>query len=214
VILRKRVIMKTVQIMKRDFMGREVRQRHNDQYFCVNDITAIANKHRKLLGLPEARWDVYAKSEKTKEFFEEIIKQKDIVDIVQSTRGKGGATWAHPLVFFDYAMWLSPEFKVKVYDWMFDCLTIYRDESGDSYKRMCSSLCSSAGMSGAKATILIQDLARAIKRDLSVDDWNKTTPDKLKKRDGIHRAMEMLLDAGVEPAKAYKSAKKSVDYDE
>ncbi len=202
--------MKTVQIMKRDFMGREIRQRHSDQYFCANDITAIANKHRKMLGLPEARWDVYAKSEKTREFFDEIMKQKDTVDIIQSSRGKGGATWVHPLVFFDYAMWLSPEFKVRVYEWMFDSLTIYRDDSGESYKKMCSSLCSSVGVSGAKATIMIQDLARAIKRDLEVTDWNKTTPEKLKIRDSIHKAMEMLLDAGVEPVKAYKSAKRSV----
>lgn len=202
--------MKTLQVLSREFMGREVRQRHLDQYFCVNDLTEIANKHRKLIGMSEARWDVYVKSDKTKEFFEELIRQKDIVDIVNSTRGKGGATWVHPLVFFDYAMWLSPEFKVRIYDWLFDCLTIYRDESGDSYKRMCSSLCTSQCISGAKATLLIQQLAKAIKRDLDVDDWNKTTPEKLKVRDEIHKAMEMLLDAGVEPVKAYKSAIKSI----
>ena len=202
--------MKTMQILYRPFMGREIRQRHTDQFFCVNDLTEIANKQRKLLGLPEARWDVYIKSDKTREFFEEIMRQKDIVDITQSTRGKGGATWAHPLIFFDYAMWLSPEFKVKVYDWLFDCMTIYRDESGDSYKAMCSSICNTQGINGAKATLMIQNLARAIKRDLNVEDWNKTTPENLKKRDSIHKAMEMLLDAGVEPIKAYNSSLKSI----
>lgn len=204
--------MKTIQVLSRPFMGREVRQRHNDQYFCVNDLTETANKIRKLTGLSEVRWDNYVANKSTQEFFDEIIKQKGIADIVESKKGRYGGTWVHPLVFLDYAMWVSPEFKVYVYEWLYDCLTIYRDDSGDSYKRMCSSLCESQGIGGAKATLMIQSLAKAIKRDLGcIDgDWNRCDAETLKKRDTIHKSMEMLLEAGVEPVKAYNSALKSV----
>lgn len=194
--------MKTTQIISRPFMGREIHQRHTDQYFCVNDLTAIANKRRQLLGQGEARWDNYVSSKHTIEFFEELMKQKGIVDLVYSSRGKGGGTWAHPLVFFDYAMYLSAEFKVQVYEWLYDCMTIYRDDSGESYKKMCGHICNN-GNTPAKATMIIQSLAKAIKRDLQVEDWNKTTPDKLKKRDEIHNGMILLMSAGVEAHKAY-----------
>jgi hypothetical protein len=34
---------------------------------------------------------------------------------IKTRRGNGGGTWAHHLIAFDFAMWLSPEFKIKVY---------------------------------------------------------------------------------------------------
>lgn len=194
--------MKTNQIIKRPFWGREIRQEHLTDYFCINDLTDIANKYRKTIGLSEARWDHYVETAKTKEFLQEIIRQKGIVDIIRATRGKGGSTWVHPLVFFDYAMWLSPEFKVYVYDWLYDCMTIYRDDSGESYKKMCGYICET-GESPAKATLTIQQLAKAIKRDLEVEDWNYTTPEKLKLRDEIHKGMILLMSGHIEAPRAY-----------
>jgi len=201
--------MKTNQIISREFMGRDVRQEHQTDFFCINDMTEIANQYRRTMGLPEARWDNYIRNDSTKEFFQELMRQKNIVDIIKSSRGKFGGTWAHPLVFFDYAMWLSPEFKVYVYDWLYDCMTIYRDDSGESYKKMCGYICRT-GYSPAKATIVIQSIAKAIKRDIGVSDWNKTTPENLKRRDEIHNGMILLMSADIAPGKAYRLVLESI----
>jgi len=186
-------------------MGREVRQQHIGGFFCVNDLTAIANKHRKALGLPVARWDVYKKSAKTKEFFDSLMREEQLVDIINATRGRGSLTWVHPLVFFDYAMWLSPDFKIAVYKWLYDNLTVFRDSSGESYKEMNRVLFETQGFNPSQGAIAISSLARAIKRDLDVSDWNKADSNQLKARDSIHRNMIMALKMGVDPVKAYKT---------
>ena len=111
--------MKTNQILERDFFGGAVKQEHLTGYFCVNDITIIANKYRKNQGLPEARWDKYISSKTTKEFFHALMKSENQADIIRTKRGRGGDTWVHPLVLMDYMMWLSPDFKVKAYQWLY-----------------------------------------------------------------------------------------------
>lgn len=202
--------MKTTQIMKREFLGREVRQDHKTGFFCVNDLTSIANSKRKSLGMPEARWDRYLRTDKTKEFLKTVMDSEEIVDIIKATRGRGSSTWVHPLVFFDYAMWLSPEFKVAVYKWLYDNLTVFRDDSGDSYKEMVSVLAKTQRYSPSDCGVIIPKLARAIKRDIGVEEWNKATPEQLKKRDEIHKSMILALKMGVDPERAYKTIKDSL----
>lgn len=197
--------MKTNQIMKREFMGKEIRQQHIGGFFCINDLTAVGNCHRKSVGLPLARWDVYKKSAKTKEFIESLIKNEQIVEVVKSTRGRGSLTWVHPLIFFDYAMWLSPDFKVAVYKWLYENLTVFRDDSGESYKKMCKVLSETQNYTPTQCATVIPQLAKAIKRDVCCDDWNKATPEQLKKRDDIHKKMVFALKMGVDPQMAYKT---------
>ena len=51
--------------------------------------------------------------------------------------GRGQHLWVHPLLFIDMALWLNPKLKLEVYEWLFDKLLMYRNDSGDSFKRMC-----------------------------------------------------------------------------
>lgn len=196
--------MKTNQIMQRDFFGGVVRQEHLTGYFCINDITSIANKYRKNQGLPEARWDKYIFSKTTKEFFHALMKSEDKAEIIRTKRGRGGNTWVHPLVLMDYMMWLSPDFKVKAYEWLYDNLAVYRDNSGESYKKLSSIV--QDKYSPAKTAIVMQQIARNIKKVLGVEDWNNTTPEKLKQRDAIHKNLFILLRANVEPNEAFTVA--------
>ncbi len=115
-------------------MGMEVRQEHKTRFFNINDFTKVANTYRANKGMTEARFDVYKKSQKTQEFLDALMEDENLIQVIKSSKGKDGSTWAHPLVFFDYAMWISPELKIKVYKWLYDNLAEFRDVSGDSYK--------------------------------------------------------------------------------
>ena len=203
----------TKQILKREFYGKEVRQDHQSGYFCANDLTIIGNLYRKSLGLPGKKWVRYVELNSTKEFIVSLAKKEQVIDAISEKRkskgeGKGKNNWVHPLVFFDYAMWLSSDFKVDVYRWLYDNLTVFRDES---YKEMSRVLFETQGYTPSKGAMVVRDLARAIKRDLECDDWNTATPDILKKRNVIHKNVIMLLKAGVEPVRAYHIAIEEVN---
>lgn len=196
--------MKTNQILERDFFGGVVKQEHLTGYFCVNDITIIANKYRKNQGLPEARWDKYISSKTTKEFFHALMNSENNADIIRTKRGRAGSTWVHPLILMDYMMWLSPEFKVKAYQWLYDNLPIYRDNGGESYKKLSGIV--QDKYTPAKTAMAMQQIAKNIKSFLQVDDWNKTTPEKNKQRDEIQKNLTMLLKANVEISEAFRVA--------
>ena len=196
--------MKTNQILERDFFGGVVKQEHLTGYFCINDITIIANKYRKNQGLPEARWDKYISSKTTKEFFHALMNSENNADIIRTKRGRGGDTWVHPLILMDYMMWLSPEFKVKAYQWLYDNLPIYRDNGGESYKKLSGIV--KDKYAPVKIAMAMQQIAKNIKIFLQVDDWNKTTPEKNKQRDEIQKNLSMLLKANVEINEAFKIA--------
>lgn len=190
--------------MQRDFFGGVVKQEHLTGFFCINDLTIIANKYRKNQGLPEARWDKYKDSKTSKEFFHALMKQENQADIIRTKRGKGGETWVHPLILMDYMMWLSPDFKVKAYQWIYDNLTVFRDESGESYKKLSGIV--QDKYKPSTTAMAMQQIARNIKAVLKVEDWNSTTPEKLKQRDEIHKNLAMLLKANVEINEAFNIA--------
>lgn len=151
--------MKTAAIMYRDLNGVSVRQNHKTGFFNANDLLEIYNKSSK------KQKDLYAytRSKQFKEFRSEILK-----DIFQNTqnlrvlngaeesekngaqnleefvcqvkRGKHGGTWLHPYLFMDFAMWLSPEFKLKCVKWIYDNLIKFRDECGDGFKEVNKAL--------------------------------------------------------------------------
>jgi len=65
---------------------------------------------------PNKRIDVWLKTAQTKELIEHV--EKTLIPPkggIITKRGKGGGTYAHNLIAMDFAMWLSTEFRVKVY---------------------------------------------------------------------------------------------------
>jgi len=65
----------------------------------------------------------------------------DMKDLVMKTkRGKNGWTWVHPYIFLDIAMWLSVDFKVMCYGWLYDNLIVFRDDAWDNYKLVASAI--------------------------------------------------------------------------
>lgn len=68
--------------------------------------------------------------------------------------------WMHPLLFIDFAMWINPSFKVKVLRFVYDQLLMFRNEAGETYKKMCSEIAKITPKD--KLTAVIQSTARGI----------------------------------------------------
>ena len=130
--------MKTEVIMKREFFGDLIQQKSHSEMFSANDIMLVGNKQRAQKGLSTKILAAYFDTQETKELINQIKWEFNLQDfqVKSVTKGRNGATWVHPLLFVDLAMWLSPELKVKVLKWVMDGLMELRDNSGDSFKRM------------------------------------------------------------------------------
>jgi len=107
-------------------------------YICLNDLNEY---------FPNKRIDHWLETTQTRELIAAI--EKTIIPGkagIIAKRGKGGGTYAHNLIAMDFAMWLSVEFRVKVYieytngtqckqDW-----NIQRIMAANNYKMMTRSI--------------------------------------------------------------------------
>lgn len=182
--------MVTEVVMKRELLGDTVRQKSKCGFFNANDLMAIGNKWRACNGMKIANIQNYFKQETTKEFLDSVEKKHGSYKI--SSRGRKGEIWVHPLVFIDLALWLNPKLKIEVYEWLFDSLLQYRNDSGDSFKRMCGALFIRANKTDFAKNI--QKLCKLIQVECGVVDWNTATQEQLKLRDKMHDNIALLAD--------------------
>ena len=73
----------------------------------------------------------------TKDLVKVIMAKENILDsriIVNTTRGKYGGTWLHPVMFIDFCMWINPSFKYDVIKFVYDRMIEFRNNAGDAYK--------------------------------------------------------------------------------
>jgi hypothetical protein len=135
-------MLKTNQIMLRNFDNIKISQRTSDKFF---NGTEILNYYNNLNG-SKKRFKDFWENQNTKEFIEalktEIYNGPNSAhyDLYTTTRGKGGSTWMHPYLFVKFCFWLSPQFEVKVIKWVYDNLIDFRHEAGDYYKEMCKAI--------------------------------------------------------------------------
>ena len=194
--------MKTAQIMARPLMDGTIRQNHKTGWFNATDLLKLANRKRTQLGKSEKKIAHYLENDSTKEFIEEIMDRENVTIVYDSKKGKNGGTWVHPLLLIDIAMWTDQSLKYDAMKWLEDELIKNRDESGESYKKMTSCVFQYMGDDIARAGTAIPKIARAIKQNLQVKDWNIATEVQLKKRDEIQKNISVLIKAGVEINKA------------
>jgi len=183
--------MKTQVLMKRPLFDGEIRQNNQTGFFSVNDLLLVGNKWRILNNLKQFSYDSWYNSSATKEFIEELKVQ--VGPVIKSKRGKTGERWMHPYLFIDLALSINPKLKVEVYKWLYDELLKHRNNSGDSYKKMCGALwinCSNKS-NFPKA---ITKVAEMIRRACKVNDWQDATETQLKLRDEIHNNIALLSD--------------------
>ncbi len=183
--------MKTAVVMKRDLFGMPISQHSKTEYFSATDLVKAGNKWRAINELSPFDEKAWFKNKSTKEFMAELENKYGTVK--QSARGRGHHTWIHPLLFIDMSLAISPKLKIETYEWMFDKLIQFRNESGDSYKLMCGSLFTRAKDKTA-FNKYVMDVARQIKVALNVTDWQEATEKQLKARDKLHNDIALLAE--------------------
>lgn len=131
--------MKTNQVLTRTMGEFSVYQRTSDGMFNATSLLKQWNS----LSPTERKMDNYFNLQGTGEFVNTIIAKEnlDTPKLVyvksRASRGLNSGTWMHPLLFIDFAMWINPEFKYDVLKFVYDQLVEYRNQAGNSYRRMC-----------------------------------------------------------------------------
>ena len=184
--------MKTEVVMKRELFGEQIRQKSKSEYFCASDLVNAGNKWRIKNGLKMFNFSQWLKLQGTIEFMESLEAETGMKPLIKGN-AKNSPSWVHPFLFIDLALALSPSLKVEAYKWMYDELLKYRNQSGDSYKRMCGSLYL-IQTDKSKFTEELKELARRIKKEVGVEDWESATEKQLRLRDKIHENIALLSD--------------------
>jgi hypothetical protein len=148
--------MKTSVIMQRPFNGKIIRQNSKTGFLNLNDLMDC-----HLVENPDSskRIQKYMELDQTIEFADTIriaqleaanqnspktgefvLPLAEPLSVIETKRGKYGGTWVHPYLFLDFAMWLSPRFKLWAMGIIEDKLIELRNEAGDKFKDMTSAL--------------------------------------------------------------------------
>lgn len=181
------------RIVSRNILDGFVRHKIESDLLSVNDLLKICNKRRANDGY--IRIQGYTSSKNKKQFIKELtikIGQNPLISI----RGRGGGTWAHPLLFIDILLWLYPHLKIEEYDWLFKYLIICgneaRDDEENYYKRMCGGIF----IRNCKQRFLpaIRELDKLIKKECRVIDWNRATQEQIILRNKIYYYIDLFTE--------------------
>lgn len=144
-VINKHSKMKTNQLMIRDLDGYNVEQRTDNSYLNATDLLKIYNEKSSY----SKRFADFLNNKNTDDFIDALIAEENLKvvnspllksDLIIVKRGKYGSTFMHPYLFIKFAMWLSPEFEVKVIKWVYDNLIKTRNEAGDHYIEMAETI--------------------------------------------------------------------------
>jgi hypothetical protein len=183
--------METEVLMKREIFGQEITQKSKTEFFSATDLVRAGNMWRLSKGFSAFSMSSWLQQKNVKEFISEL--EKKFGKVLVSGRGRGNHTWVHPYLFIDLALAISPELKIEVYEWIYDKLIEYRNDSGDSYKKMAGALYMLiSNKSEFKKTLMIYALE--VKNACRVYDWQQATEEQLKLRDKIHENVYLLSD--------------------
>jgi hypothetical protein len=195
--------MTTEVLMQRELFGEKIAQRSKSEFFSATDIVRAGNKFRRKNGLVDFNLAQFLNGKQFKEFLDSLEAKYEQKCVIKGGKGAGSTTWVHPLVFIDIALAISPSLKIEVYEWLYDHLLRYRNDSGDSYKEMSTAL---YGLATNKTAFgkYIQDVAMKIQKAIGVSDWQNATEDQLKQRDKIHSSIRLLCNVLKDPDQAVR----------
>lgn len=181
--------MNTQVLMKRELFGNFIQQQSKTGFFSATDLVKVGNKWRNSNGLSQFNFSAFLNNSKTKDFISELNNKYGIV--IQKGRSKNSITWVHPLLFIDIALSINPKLKIEVYEWLFDNLIKFRNDSGDSYKEMSAAIWQRFP-NKREFPNYIKRVANYIKESCNVDDWQKANEEQLRLRDKIHYSIKTL----------------------
>lgn len=181
-------------------------------YFCASDMVNAGNKWRFANDLKQFNYSQWLKNPTTAEFIKALKNVSKLAKpIIKNNRGS--ISWLHPYVAINLINKLFPKYNIIDNDYLYSCLIKYRNDSGDSYKKMCGALYNTIS-NKSKFEDEIKDFAIKIKKECGVDDWQSASQEQLKLRDKIHdniallsdilRDRELLLETAIRKAKENK----------
>lgn len=170
----------------RTLLGRLIRQRTKDEYFCLDDIVKVGNMDRLQRGFNAVNFPVYLTNKDTKDFLHSLELNIGKSPYIKGAKGKSG--WVHPFFAIKILSWFNPAFEVEDYDWLFNFLIESRIKGANSYQRMCGVLYE---YSKNKAFFPqdIKKIAKIIKDLLGVKDWDKADKSQLENREYLHNCI-------------------------
>lgn len=186
--------MKTEVNMKRNLFGYEITQKSKSEMFSATDLVKAGNQWRRKNNMSDFNLSLFFKQKSTLDFIEELEKKYDRVKI--SGRGRNSHTWVHPYLFIDIALAISPKLKIETYQWITDYLLKYRNDSGDSFKKMSGALYLKCPNKREFQNI-ISDVSNKIKEACNVeswDEWQSANEETLNLRNKIHENIALLVD--------------------
>lgn len=181
--------MNTQVIMKRDLFGSKISQQSKTSFFSATELVNAGNKWRAKNELTPFNFSLYSKGKSFLEFKKEL--ESKYGNCIITGRGRNSNTWVHPLIFIDVALAINPKLKIEVYEWLFDNLIKYRNDSGDSYKEMAAAIYIRYGNKRGFPNYMVR-VANYIKKSLKVTDWQTASEEQLKVRDTIHNSIRLL----------------------
>ena len=106
-----------------------VDQRIDDGYINLNQMANATGK----------RVQDWLDNQGTKDLIEQFdleqdlnhADQRDLKKAIDSRRGRGGGTWAHPDIAIQFAQWCSPAFALQVSRWVREWMTTGRNPLAD-----------------------------------------------------------------------------------
>lgn len=142
----------TNQVMKRPMGNFLVEQRTKDSMFNATNLLKQWNEFVEHNNDTQKVWyvkkdlDDFFNNKGIKEFINALMDEENLhtqnsVYVKSKARSdRGGGTWMHPILFVKFAMWLNPRFEVQVIKFVYDQMLKYRNDAGDAYKELGTSI--------------------------------------------------------------------------
>lgn len=140
--------MKTNNVILRPMGQFQVQQRTKDGMFNATALVKewndyVENLHGENSAYVKKELKKFFENDNTKSFISALIEEENLngeKSAYLASRGKNGGTWMHPILFVKFAMWLNPQFEVKVIKFVYDEMIKYRNEAGDAYKELSAAI--------------------------------------------------------------------------
>lgn len=140
--------MKTNNVIIRPMGQFQVQQRTKDGMFNATALVKewndyVENLHGENSAYVKKELKKFFENDNTKSFISALIEEENLNgenSAYLASRGKNGGTWMHPILFVKFAMWLNPQFEVKVIKFVYDEMIKYRNEAGDAYKELSAAI--------------------------------------------------------------------------
>lgn len=153
------------------------RMQKTDGYFNATHLLQIFNEGKSVKEV-KAMHD-FIKMKQTSMFVEHL---KNVEGIEKPIKSSNKGTWMHPLVFIDFCMWLSLEFKTMALKWVLDGLIKERNMAGDYYGELVQAICDRhiEYYGCTPKPMVYMNEARLLKQLVGIEDRNEANESQLK----------------------------------